>query len=115
MQPPELFGKNEDTLRVKRIECEEIVLRKGNGPAILLSAGTDTSGIWIGDAYDGTLMAIYVGQPGHNGMGFYGPGQRKAMTITMGTSKDGEPCVQVVSAANDIVMLDHAALKKLQS
>lgn len=116
MQKPESQALSNGILKVWRIECEEIVLRKGSGPPIALIAGEDCSGIWIGQTSpENALVAIYVGALGQNGIGIYGAGPRHAMTVALGTSKDGDGMVQLVSPNGDVVILGKEHFAKLEN
>jgi hypothetical protein len=99
--PPPRSGRG-DSLKVKRVECEELVV-KGPGRSgfkVTASAVKDCAGIWIEgpDGADGPLVAVYQtgGEFPQTCVGLYAAGEKTAVNIGMAVSADGEPFFQLV-------------------
>lgn len=100
--PPKAAAKPAETMKVRRVECEELVVRGPgkSGFKVTASATKDTAGIWVEgpDGIDGPLVAVYQtgGEFPQTCVGLYAAGEKTAVNIGMAVSADGEPFFQLV-------------------
>lgn len=115
--PPRSSAKPAETMRVKRVECEELVVKGPKGGfKVTASASKDTAGIWIEgpDGTDGPLVAVYQtgGEHPQTCVGLYGPGPKTGINIGMAVTADGEPFFQLVRG-DEIVHVTMEQLSRL--
>lgn len=101
--PPKAAVKPADSLKVRRVECEELVV-KGPGKSgfkVTASAVKDMAGIWIEgpDGAEGPLVSIYQSDRGGGRVdtcvGVYGPGEKRCVNLGLTVDDDGSPVVQI--------------------